>query len=125
VILGSLQQALAADPGSEKIFVLLPYNAFDGTGHPLEALIAQAMRGDDGIVDCVADQANPANVGLDDLLGCSATAFGAVVVDSYPLFAGRTFELTHMGEGFNVHPNDDGYSVIADAHRAADRAGSG
>ena len=24
-----------------------------------------------------------------------------------------------MGEGFNVHPNDDGYAVIAKAHRNA------
>ena len=72
--------------------------------------------------DAPADQANPANIGLDDMLGCSAAAAGAVVVDSYPLFAGRTFELTHMGEGFNVHPNDDGYSVIAAAHRNADAA---
>jgi len=38
---------------------------------------------------------------------------------SYPLFEGRTLQLNHMGEGFNVHPNDDGYEVIAKAHRRA------
>jgi len=27
-----------------------------------------------------------------------------------------------MGEGFNVHPNDAGYEVIAKAHRVADQA---
>jgi lysophospholipase L1-like esterase len=123
-ILWALQGALAADPGIEKIFVLLPYNAFNGTGHPLEALIGQAMRGNDMAIDCAAN-ANPANVGLvglDDILACTAASFGAVVVDSYPLFEGRTLQLTHMGEGFNVHPNDAGYEVIAKAHRVADRA---
>jgi len=123
-ILGGLQGALAKDPGDEKIFVLLPYNAFNGTGHPLDALIGQAMRGNDMAIDCAAN-ANPANVGLvglDDILACTAAYFGAVVVDSYPLFEGRTLQLTHMGEGFNVHPNDAGYEVIAKAHRVADQA---
>jgi GDSL-like Lipase/Acylhydrolase family len=121
LILGALQSELAKDPGNEKVFVLLPYNAFDGTGDPLEALIGVAMRGQDMAIDCPAN-GNPVNVGLDDILGCTAAAFGDVVVDSYPLFEGRTFELTHMGEGFNVHPNDEGYEVIAKAHRVADRS---
>lgn len=116
VILGSLQAALADDPGTESILVLLPYNAFGGTGHPLEAVIAQVMRGPDLAFDCSVD---PATFGLDDILGCTALATGALVVDAYPLFEGRTLELTHMGEGFNVHPNDDGYAVLAKAHRRA------
>jgi lysophospholipase L1-like esterase len=122
-ILGALQGALATDPGDEKIFVLLPYNAFSGTGHPLEMLIAQAMRGIDMQIDCAANLTNPLDVGLDDILACTAMAFGAVVVDSYPLFEGRTLQLTHIGEPIlNVHPNDAGYEVIAKAHRVADRA---
>lgn len=116
VILGSLQNALLDDPGSETVFVLLPYNAFSGTGHPLEGLIAQVMRGTDMTLDCAVD---PSQFGLNDILGCTALSSGAVVVDAYPLFDGRIFELTHMGEGFNVHPNDDGYAVIAKAHRVA------
>jgi len=116
VILGSLQTALADDPGTETVLVLLPYNAFSGTGHPLEAVIAQVMRGPDLAFDCTV---NPATYGLDDILGCTALATGALVVDAYPLFEGRTLELTHIGEGFNVHPNDDGYAVIAKAHRRA------
>jgi hypothetical protein len=116
VILGMLDAALEDDPGDETVFVLLPYNAFSGTGHPLEALIAQVMRGPDLAFDCTVA---PATYGLDDILGCTAVAFGAIPVDSYPLFDGRTLELTHMGEGFNVHPNDDGYEVIAKAHRRA------
>jgi lysophospholipase L1-like esterase len=116
VILGSLQAALADDPGTESVLVLLPYNAFSGTGHPLELVIAQVMRGPDLAFDCTA---NPATYGLDDILGCTAFATGALVVDAYPLFESRTLELTHMAEGFNVHPNDDGYAVIAKAHRQA------
>jgi lysophospholipase L1-like esterase len=114
VILGSLQAALLEDPGTESVFVLLPYNAFSGTGHPLEAMIAAVMLGTDGTVDCTVD---PSRYGLNDILGCTAQATGAVVVDAYPLFEGHVLELTHMGEGFNVHPNDDGYAVIAKAHR--------
>jgi lysophospholipase L1-like esterase len=116
VILGSLQAALVGDPGTEAIFVLLPYNAFSGTGHPLEALIATVMRGADGTVGCTVE---PSQFGLNDILGCTAQASGAIVVDAYPLFEGHVLELTHMGEGFNVHPNDDGYEVIAKAHRRA------
>ena len=116
VILGSLQAALLEDPGTESVFVLLPYNAFSGTGHPLESLIAAVMLGVDGTVDCTVDVSQ---YGLNDILGCTAQATGAVVVDAYPLFEGHILELTHMGEGFNVHPNDDGYAVIAKAHRNA------
>jgi lysophospholipase L1-like esterase len=113
-ILGGLLGALASDPGDEKVFVLLPYNPFSGTGHPIEAIITLVERGTDPGAGC-------GDIGLDDILACTAASFGAVVVDSYPLFAGRTLELTHMGEGFNVHPNDEGYEVIAKAHRVADR----
>lgn len=122
-ILGTLQAALVADPGTEKIFVLLPYNAFEGTGHPLEPLIAVGMRGADLAIDCSANAGNPGLVGLDDILACTALVAGAVVVDAYPAFAGRSLELTHMGEGFDVHPNDDGHEVLAKLHREADRAG--
>ena len=114
IILSSLQAALADDPGSDSVLVLLPYNAFSGTGHPLEAVIAQVMRGPDLAFDCTV---NPQTFGLDDILGCTALATGGLAVDVYPLFEGRTFELTHMAEGFNVHPNDDGYAVITKAHR--------
>ena len=120
-ILGALRAALATEPGDAKVFVLLPYNAFSGTGNPLESLIAQVMRGTDMAIDCSANMTHPAYIGLDDILACTAVYFGDVVVDSYPLFEGRTLQLTHMGEGFNVHPNDAGYEVIAKAHRVADR----
>lgn len=120
-ILGALQAALDTDPGDERIFVLLPYNAFSGTGHPLEARIALGMRGADMAIDCTANATHPEYVGLDDILACAGLYFGALVVDAYPLFEGRTLQLTHMGERFNVHPNDAGHEVIAKAHRVAER----
>ena len=64
---------------------------------------------------------NVANVGLDDIIGCTAASMGAVPVDSYPHFEGRGLELTYIGEGFNIHPNDAGYALIAKAHRIANR----
>lgn len=114
LILGSLQTALASDPGGAKIFVLLPYNAFAGSGHPFESLIDQVERGAIPGVNC-------GDFGLDDILGCTASSMGAIVVDAYPLFQGRVFELTHIADGFDVHPNDEGYEVITKAHRVADR----
>ena len=118
VIIGALQAALARDVGPEKLFVLLPYNAFSGTSSPFEPIVAGGLRGADGVVDCGA-LGNVANVGLDDVLGCTASAMGAIPVDSYPYFEGRGLELTHIGEGFNIHPNDAGYALIAKAHRLA------
>ena len=44
VILGSLQAALAADPGTEKIFILTYWNAFGGTGSPFEVPRLRAPR---------------------------------------------------------------------------------
>lgn len=113
VIMGTLQAALANDPGDEKVFVLLPYG-LGGAGLPIEALIDLGLRG-------AVPGAGCGDYGLDDILACVTAATGGIVVDAYPLFAGRTLELTHMGEEFNVHPNDEGYEVIAKAHRVADR----
>ncbi|HEY5629331.1 MAG TPA: SGNH/GDSL hydrolase family protein [Candidatus Limnocylindrales bacterium] len=120
VIFGTLQAALARDPGPEKLFVLLPYSAFSGTGSPFEPIVAGGLRGADGAFDCGA-LGNVANVGLDDVIGCTAATMGAIPVDSYPYFEGRGLQLTHIGEGFNIHPNDAGYALIAKAHRLANQ----
>ena len=121
VILGSLQAALAADPGTQKVFVLLLWNPFGGTGSPFEAPVAVALRGSDLKIDCPADATDPAKVGLDDIIACTALAAGAIPVDMYPLFDDDALALTHIGEGFNIHPNDDGYALIAWAHRMVDQ----
>lgn len=120
-ILWALQAALAADPGTEKVFVMTLYNPFGGTGHPLEGAIDGGLLGADMAVDCPAN-ATPANIGLNDIVACTAMAFGDTVVETYTLFGDRALLLTHIAEGFNIHPNDDGYALIAQAHRAANRA---
>jgi lysophospholipase L1-like esterase len=121
LILGSLQAALENDPGTEKVFVLTLYNPFGGTGSPYEVPIDLALLGADLTVDCTA-LANPLNAGLNDLVACTAAAFWDVVVETYDLFDDNALALTHIGEGFNIHPNDEGYALIAKAHREADRA---
>jgi lysophospholipase L1-like esterase len=122
VILGALQAALAADPGTERVFVMTLYNPFGGTGSPYEVPVDGALLGADGAVDCGAN-GNPFNVGLNDIMACTAVATGGIVVDGYAAIGDNALELTHIGEpGFNIHPNDDGYAILAQAHRRADRA---
>lgn len=121
-IIGSLEAALAADPGTEKLFVLTLYNPFGGTASIYEEPIDQALLGADVAFDCVAAGQNPLNAGLNDIVGCTSAFLGGIVVESYDLFDDNALALTHIGEGFNIHPNDDGYALIAQAHRAADRA---
>jgi len=58
--------------------------------------------------------ADPANIGLNDLITCIGESFGVTVVDIYPLFEGKATTLTHILEG-DIHPNDIGYAVIAEA----------
>jgi lysophospholipase L1-like esterase len=122
LILGSLHAALANDPGTEKLFVLLLYNPFGGMGGMYEEAVDRGLRGSDLTIDCAANQSDPLKVGLDDVLGCWAAYFDDVVVDAYPVFGDNALALTHMGEGFNIHPNDEGYALLAWAHRVADRA---
>lgn len=123
VIMGNLAAALAADPGTERVFVLTLYNPFGGTGHPLEVPVDVALLGSDLTVDCLAIQTDPAKAGLNDIVACTSMAFGAVVVDGYQVIGDNALALTHIGDpGFNIHPNDDGYAAIAKAHRIAERA---
>lgn len=114
VILGTLQAALAADPGDEAMAVMTYYNPFSGTGGPFETPVDGALLGADGVIDCVAAQVDQQNAGLNDLIACTAGAFGVTVIDVYPLFAGRDGELTHILDD-DVHPNDRGHRVIARA----------
>jgi lysophospholipase L1-like esterase len=119
-IVGSLQAALAADPGSEKLFVITYWNIFGGTGSPFEVPIDFALLGSDLAIDCAANQLDPTRVGLNDLLACIGGALGAVVVDLYPVIGDDALAYTHIAEG-DFHPNDDGYALIAQAHRRMDR----
>lgn len=118
IILGTLQWALAQDPGVEAVYVLTVFNPFGGTGTPFEIPIDGALLGADLAVDCTA-LAQLANVGLNDIIACTSAALGAVPVDGYGAIGDQALTLTHIGEGnFNSHPNDAGYDAIAKAHRA-------
>jgi lysophospholipase L1-like esterase len=120
-IMGTLAFALANDPGTEQVFVLTLYNPFGGTGSPYELPVDVGLLGSDLVVDCAAIQTDPTKAGLNDIVACTSAAFGAVVVDGYEVIGDDALALTHIGdEGFNIHPNDDGYAAIAKAHRQAD-----
>lgn len=111
-ILGSLQAALAADPGDEQLMVMTYYNPFSGTGSAFEVPVDGVLFGLDGSVDCAANVADPRNAGLNDIIVCVGQATNATVVDVYPAFEGRGALLTHITEA-DVHPNNLGHLVIA------------
>jgi lysophospholipase L1-like esterase len=114
VALAQLDTALAQDPGEGRVLVTTYYNPFDGTGHSLEDPVDAGLLGSDGAVDCVANPGDPTKVGLNDIIACFGGLMGAEVVDIYPLFDGAAPSLTNIAEG-DIHPNNDGHQVIADA----------
>ncbi len=113
-ILTVLNKALAADPGEETLMVMTYYNPWSGTGSAYEGVVAMLMLGTDGRIDC----ASQAGWGMNDIIACVGTMFGATVVDVYPRFEGKGLELTHIAEG-DIHANDSGYAQIAIEFRAA------
>lgn len=119
IILGGLLGALAGDPGDERIYVMTVYNAFGGTGSQFELPVDFVLLGADLTIDCTA-LGNPANVGLNDIIACTSLLAGATVVDAYSVIDDNAVALTHIGEPvFNIHPNDEGYALLAKAHRKA------
>jgi hypothetical protein len=114
VILAQLNDALAQDPGEGRVLVTTYYNPFGGTGNPLEGPVDAALLGSDGAVDCAANPADPAKVGLNDIITCVGEQLAAEIVDIYPLFNNAAPELTHLAGG-DIHPNNDGHRAIADA----------
>jgi len=94
-----------ADP-SLRILLLTLYN-------PLHEESPTGPIGDlalDGMAD------TPFEEGLNDIVRRQAEEHGVIVADLYPGFQGRSDELI---SGDQIHPNDDGYRVIADAVIAA------
>ncbi|HEX8968785.1 MAG TPA: GDSL-type esterase/lipase family protein, partial [Chloroflexota bacterium] len=116
-ILLRLGTALAAR-GDARLAVMTYYNPFSGTGSRFEQPVQLAMEGSDGVVDCAADQTDISRVGLNDVIACTAAQMGVTVADVYPLFLGRSVELTHIAEG-DIHPNAAGYATIARSFEAA------
>ena len=76
------------------------------------------LLGSDGRIDCLAAQLDPAKVGLNDLIACIGAAYGAQVVNAYPVIGTNALALTHIAEG-DIHPNNVGYALIANAFIAA------
>jgi lysophospholipase L1-like esterase len=118
-VLGSIAAALAAeDVDPEQVFVMTVHNPFGGLGAPYEGPVDGVLLGTDGQIDC----ANQAGFGLNDIIACTALAFGMTVVDGYGAIGDNALTLTHIGEGtFDTHPNDLGYELLAKAHRLASR----
>jgi lysophospholipase L1-like esterase len=118
VAVGSIMAALAADEGDERVFVMTVFNPFGGLGGPYETAIDVVLLGSDLEIDCTAAGTDPTAAGLNDIIACTAMAFGATVVDAYPVIGDQALELTHIGEGtLDTHPNDAGYALLAKAHR--------
>ncbi len=116
VILSALRSELAQDPGEEQFLVMTLYNPFGGTGSYLEESVDRALLGSDMTIDCAANPYDPSRTGLNDLIWCLGASAGAEVVDLYPLFGDNALYLTHIVSG-DIHPNDAGYAIIAEALR--------
>ncbi len=105
----NLKQALdslqAADP-SLRIVVLTLYNPFSGVPGVGE-LSDLSLEG---------QPSTPFPEGLNDIIRRQAEEHGVPLVDIYPLFQNSSQKLI---SGDHIHPNDDGYRVMADAVIAA------
>ena len=115
IVLGSIAAALSADEGDEPVYVMTVYNPFAGLGAPYELAVDGVLLGGDLRIDCTAT--DPMAFGLNDVIACTAMAFGMTVVDAHPVID-DALALTHIGEGtFDTHPTDEGHSLLAKAHR--------
>jgi lysophospholipase L1-like esterase len=114
-VVTGVQSALEA-AGSDATVLLLAYYNPD-----LDPLAAESVAGSNGAVGCDATEERP---GLNDRIACIAAERSAGLVDLYDAFLGREDELTRFGAG-DVHPNADGYAVIAEAIVDLVEAGGG
>ena len=121
-ILRDLKAALDSDPGEEQLLVTTYYNPYKGTGSPFELPTDGTLFGTDGTIDCAANAADVTKGGLNDVITCSAAAVGATTVDLYSVMIDKALTHTHIATG-DIHPNDEGYRLIADAVIAAYKAG--
>ena len=118
IVLGSIAAALGSDPDGATVYVMTVYNPFGGLGAPYENAVDGVLLGNDLRIDCSAT--DPMAFGLNDIIACTAGAFGMTVVDAYPVIGDDALGLTHIGEGtFDTHPTDEGHALLAKAHRLA------
>lgn len=111
-IVADLTEALARRAPSARLAVVTYFNPFSGTDAAHESAADLALLGTDGVIDC--ERAGVTDRGMNDVIACVGQEAGAVVVDVHPAFAGLGLELTHVGSD-DIHANDRGYEVIADA----------
>jgi acyl-CoA thioesterase I len=115
-LLSELRAALDKHSPGARLAVMTYFNPFSGTDAAYEAAGELALLGSDRQVDCDADEQSAR--GMNDIIACLAHRHEAAVAHPYPLFIGLGLELTHIGAS-DIHANDRGYGVIADAFVAA------
>jgi lysophospholipase L1-like esterase len=91
----------AVDP-QLSIVLLTLYNPFSGLGGP----------GEIGELSLEGAADSPFPDGVNDIIRALASERQLILADMYPLFEGRTGELI---SGDLIHPNDQGYRLMADA----------
>ncbi|MGH2379688.1 MAG: SGNH/GDSL hydrolase family protein [Candidatus Limnocylindria bacterium] len=104
-VVATVQEALDVQGADARILVLAYYNP------DVDPIAAATVVGTDGTVACDPPDATP---GLNDRIACVAEGRGVEVVDLHAAFLGREAELTRIGDG-DVHPNEMGHEVIAEA----------
>ena len=114
-VVAGVQAALEEAGSAAEILLLAYYNP------DLDPLAAASVAGSDGSVGCDPLEERP---GLNDRIACIAEARSVGLVDLHDAFLGREDELTRFRAG-DVHPNSDGYGVIADTILEALAAGGG
>ena len=97
----ALQEADA--DGDVQIIVMTLYNPFSGGLKTISELADLALEGKKG---------TSFPEGLNDIIREEAAKTGVTLVDWYPLFQGKAPEYIAFDR---IHPNDDGYRVMAEA----------
>jgi lysophospholipase L1-like esterase len=103
----ALDRLLEADPALNLLLMTI-YNPFSGGFQPVDELAELALEGDTA----------PFEEGLNDIIRRAAAERGVTLVDWYPLFRGKANEYIYSDL---IHPNDEGYRVMAEAVLAAAR----
>jgi len=85
------------------IFLMTLYNPFSGTDSPAERIGDLALEG---------EPASQFETGLNDIVREIAPRYGATLVEIFPLFEDKSSEYIAFDL---IHPNDEGYAVMARA----------
>jgi lysophospholipase L1-like esterase len=113
-LLSSLNTALAADPGSERLVVMAYYNPASGrAGYDTAAAnFDLALLGADLKIDCAGSGTDRR---FNDVIACVGRQQAALLADAHPPFVGK-------GDTWfvdSIHPNEAGQEAIAEVFRLA------